>query len=671
MEFDVEASRERVHSRPLVTFDQLETSPKHVAVYFEVGELAFSMMQEIAVDQARKIVWLQLQAGALAEQVRGDSRFHQSEPPLVASWRDLAASEVVAKVATMSGWAPESADFIYAADTLDFLPPLADAIDSIVRVLKPGGVAVLTMKSQRLTPDDAPPCISYEISGAAHNLPSGAKIASMKVGRNWLEVAFSRRGLDIKSVACIGSQEAFVVRKPMRVTYQEESPGLSSAIRIEDGRYRQRPKAARLEVSDSWGAPAVAYETKLDSNADVRRIRVTISAPANEAIADLEFAEHVVNQQTGEPTDTVIMTGLDSIAVSYDLGRKWRRISLPGKPGLRLTNCFTTSSGRHIVQSLGWHGLNDGLPDPERHGVIFVFDDEWKLVGRALAGLSNWHGTASIAQSGTTIMYGDYFNNSERYKADFESRRDEYMKVLRPNAIWKSSDDGETWRKTLERGPLELRHFHTVQSDPYVEDTWWVTSGDKWWESRIWKSTDNGLSWFEQTNSQPQVDLPISDVRHRIACQRMTDMIIGPDWLIWGSDDLLGSLSSYDYSLALAKRSGSRVYRSPKGRQVEPIEIGYVGQPIRKLVDVGPGWLIITEAKWPTVGLQPQVFFLGKQNLDLTYLFNVDNPTSAPTGFTYSRGSNRAKDGVFFTYKAFGDAIASDVRCLRWEVAFD
>jgi hypothetical protein len=267
-------------------------------------------------------------------------------------------------------------------------------------------------------------------------------------------------------------------------------------------------------------------------------------------------------------------------------------------------------------------------------------------------------------------MFGEYFNNSERYKADFDQERSKYMKTLKPCAVWRSLDEGETWHKTIERGPLEIRHFHTVQADRHTAGSWWASTGDLWSEVRVWRSPDDGDSWSDVTNSAPDVELPLPNCRRK-ACQRFTDMVIEPDRLIWGADDLLGPTNACDASVELSKRAGSRIYCSGKSGILAPMEVGYVGHPIRKFVDVGPGWIVMTEAKGNRLGLSPQVFFLGKRSLDLTHLFDVDNIAGAPTGFSYSRGSNRAKDGVFFTFKNSGDALISSTQCLRWQVDFD
>ena len=865
------------------------------AQLLSVDDLAVATIRKLAAERPDKIKWLSVQGERLAGLVR-DSDGYQRKHPLIMSWRELAISDVVEKVASMGGAAPESADFIYCADTLDFLPPVSATIRSIARVLKPGGAAILTIKSQRLAEDESPPRVCYQISGARYNLPDDVKVASMAVGRKWLKNELYQCGLSIDIIACDGSQEAFVARKsansvsrpacnicgfdfallpegevncgvcksrprtrtiplvceglkpaidniesegrrrllafampdseyrvvsryfddiisvslygsyreghitnvdvrdlsgfppesfdgvfgvllfdyfvehdqalaeivrvlkpggilftqiaPYRLTSGDEPPVNTATIQKRTGYFEYVPDGANMpsikvgrrwllaaakragfearfdvltdpvsgESSDwligvkpphndlsafvevtekrenqssEWpkmrgpeyslkvdlgnrgDAGRVVHEVDLNLNPDVQRIRVTLSGLTTPSwMKGFDFAEHVEDVATGHPQDTLILVGVDAIGVSNDLGKSWKRVTLPTTTGLRLWICFTTATGRHIVQSLGWQGPSHGPWDSEKHAVLFVFDKEWRLLGRAKAGVGYWHGTASIGQSGDTIMFGEYFNNSERYKADFNVKRADYLKTLRPCAIWRSQDDGESWQKTIERGPLEIRHFHTVQPDRYAMGTWWASTGDLWSEVRTWRSMDSGDSWNDVTNPAPEVALPLPSERKR-ACQRYTDMVIETDRLIWGADDLLGPVNACNPSLDLAKRAGSRIFVSTKSDTLKPIEVGYVGHPVRKFVDVGPGWIVMTEAKGVGIGLQPQVFFLGKRALDLTHLFNVNNHAGLPTGFSYSRGSNRAKNGVFFTFKNSGDALVSGTQCLRWEISFD
>lgn len=82
-----------------------------------------------------------------------------------------------------------------------------------------------------------------------------------------------------------------------------------------------------------------------------------------------------------------------------------------------------------------------------------------------------------------------------------------------------------------------IRHFHTVFSDPYLQNTWYVSSGDNGKQNRVWKSVDNGVTWS-------QVDFDYEDssldgsIRDRLL--RFTSVVITEDKLVWATDDNLG-----------------------------------------------------------------------------------------------------------------------------------
>ena len=142
---------------------------------------------------------------------------------------------------------------------------------------------------------------------------------------------------------------------------------------------------------------------------------------------------------------------------------------------------------------------------------------------------------------------------------------------------------------------------------------------------------------------------------------------------IWGTDDLLGEPSLGDPDVSTERRAGARLFRSPKEQPWKPQSIGYVGDAVRSLIDVGPAYLVATQAKG-ALGYRPRIFLLWKaEPFQLTPLFTVDNfhGDSPGTGFTYSRASRSAKDGVFFTHRRPTDAFPSGAALLRWRILFD
>lgn len=67
--------------------------------------------------------------------------------------------------------------------------------------------------------------------------------------------------------------------------------------------------------------------------------------------------------------------------------------------------------------------------------------------------------------------------------------------------VWKTTNKGATWTQAFSQtgnngvtGAGEIRHFHCLQIDPFTNH-WWLGSGDIPSQCKIWKSTDNGVTW--------------------------------------------------------------------------------------------------------------------------------------------------------------------------------
>jgi ubiquinone/menaquinone biosynthesis C-methylase UbiE len=574
----------------------------------------------------------------------------------------------------------QPASFIGAFGSLlfDYFEEHDQALAELARVIVPGGILFTHIAPYRLTPDDAPPKDTGAIKkrpGYFDYVPNDANMPSIKVGVNWFMQALERAGFAAQHVAIVDrhSGETIDWFIGIRKSEAKQAPQLEVSVATESD---QGPAAfPRLATAGrpqpSADALSKEYSVPLQLSGKQGRLVVRLSIPAvPKELQSADFAEHVYDPRTGGMTDTVIVCGRGMIGVSEDLGVSWRIVREPATAGVRLINSFTTADGNHLIQALGWQGPQDKEPATS-HGRIFVFDRNWKLLHQARAGEASWHGTASVGQSGRTIMYGEYFNNSQRYAADFEAKKEEYLKVLRPNGVFRSTDEGATWRKVLEFGPMEIRHFHTVVPDPYEPRTWWASSGDTSKECRVWRSRDDGDSWSDVTNEAPDVPLPASHLPYRQSVHRYTDVIVGKDDLLWGADDILGPLDAVSPDLALADRTGARLYVSPKGDRLMPREIGFIGNPVRKLVDVGDGWMVMTEAKEARLGLRPGVFFIRRDDLSVTRLFEVDNYIHRYTGFTYSKGSRAARNGTFFTFRLATDALQAEARILKWDVGFE
>lgn len=425
---------------------------------------------------------------------------------------------------------------------------------------------------------------------------------------------------------------------------------------VGDQVYSATPKTYSVPVFDIEGVDRIVLETSVP--------------PIPTSLKNCEFAEHVFNAVDQESTDQVIVVGVGRIGVSNDLGQTWKRIELCGYESTRFYRCFTTQSGRHIVQALGWLGLNDTDSPEQRHGQLFVFSSDWNLIGLAKAGDARWHGSASIAEKNGTIMYADYFDNGAKYRSDFAASPSLQSRV-RPCAIWRSMDDGLTWEKVFEQDPSMIRHFHTLIADPFEQNVWWASSGDLAPECRVWRSPDNGTSWIECTDPAPNIAAPQTFAAYKAAAHRYTDAVIQEDHIIWGADDLIGYENDYDPALPLSLRAGSRIYRSPKSTPLRLEEIAYVGQPVRSMTDVGKGWIITTEAKNKTSGYRSSVFFLNKTLDNLIKIYDVDNFRKRGTGFTFSMSSRKHRNGHFFSYKGYFDSFENSPQISAFKIKFE
>lgn len=90
-----------------------------------------------------------------------------------------------------------------------------------------------------------------------------------------------------------------------------------------------------------------------------------------------------------------------------------------------------------------------------------------------------------------------------------------------PISLWKSSDEGRTWRNAFEFPAGTVRHIHTVQTDPYGGSLW-VGTGDRNEECYVGVSHDGAASfqWIARGSQ---------------TC-RTCGFVFFPDAVLWGMD---------------------------------------------------------------------------------------------------------------------------------------
>lgn len=113
----------------------------------------------------------------------------------------------------------------------------------------------------------------------------------------------------------------------------------------------------------------------------------------------------------------------------------------------------------------------------------------------------------------------------------------------------------------------------------------------------------------------------------------------------------------------------SRLVRSDRGKSFSLEVLSELGMHIRSMIDVGVGYLMISEAKFLKKCPCPQVFLVLKEELDTCHhLFNLPNPHNLKTGVTYSRSSISAIEGVFFTQMQKG-ILSDHSEMAMWKIA--
>ncbi|HWD28514.1 MAG TPA: hypothetical protein VG387_15190 [Rhizomicrobium sp.] len=386
------------------------------------------------------------------------------------------------------------------------------------------------------------------------------------------------------------------------------------------------------------------YALPLDRAAAPLHVILRLSIPGfPQPMRQATYGEHVGNQ--------VIALSQTLVADSTDLGLTWAmqpvRLAQPPRA------CFTTSRGTHLVCT---HVAKE-IPSS---ALIYRFDAAWRQLGEPFRVPSPWHGSASIGEANGVIMFAEYPDNAAKYRAA-------PMPIL-PAQVWRSRDDGANWQVAKTVSSDQIRHLHTLVPEPAAPGRWWLSSGDRDTEVFVWRSDDDGDSWIDVTEAAPDVPMAPRVKRYARAVQRMTDLAFHDGWMIWGADDWLGLSAKNSDERPMP---GSRIFRARTTGPWKVEDVGYCGKPVRNIIDVGPAFLLTTEAKHIDMGARPDVFLIFKDDITkVHHVAQIDNYATRGSGFTYSLASRTAQDGTFFSHRGGSDAFRSETRMLKWELIF-
>ncbi len=241
----------------------------------------------------------------------------------------------------------------------------------------------------------------------------------------------------------------------------------------------------------------------------------------------------------------------------------------------------------------------------------------------------------------------------------------EYSSVYQDNKVYRSRDYGSTWEVVFElpkSDPPPIRHFHTIQPDPYNEGFWYLSSGDRPNESRMWMTKNHGDNWVEITADVSQK--PFNQAVHRTTAKHFL-----PDYLIWGTDDRAGT----DEALLIkAKIDSGKLFLD---------NIGNLGDEyIRSLIKLDNGFLFVSERKITeretrkaSKGINISFYCLETRQITMSTL-PVTNENKS-TGFTNSRSSHRSHSNRFFTFGSSNLLETVDdqktTQMLMWSICYN
>lgn len=400
------------------------------------------------------------------------------------------------------------------------------------------------------------------------------------------------------------------------------------------------------------------YAVPFDRKDFPTRAVLRLSSPKIGPSGKIGFCHHPLNAD-GSPSRTVVAVSETTAYESIDLGETWK--ATPLDPTDAVEHAFVTSTGHKLVATFPM--AKDG--DAATRVVVRRYSPDWKPDGEPLVTHSAWHGSCAIGEADGVILFAEYPVNRGKYgNADKLPLTDQLVSDPR---VFRSRDDGRTWDVCFQVSAETVRHLHTVAPDPTRPHRWWLTSGDRAAEVFVWLSDDDGDTWTDITADE--LATPLHRNCKPRAAQRLTDQVFHDGWVIWGADDWLGNVG--EYGNGEQPPVGSRIFKARADGPWIPQEIGFAGPPIRSIIDVGPAWIFISEAKARSISLRPETFLVFKDELDRVHPFvQLDNWAETSTGFTYSRASRKALDGVFFSFRGMRDVFARGPRLLRWEIEF-
>lgn len=172
--------------------------------------------------------------------------------------------------------------------------------------------------------------------------------------------------------------------------------------------------------------------------------------------------------------------GFDIIRVE-DTGQQAWLARVPASPIQRLlAGCRVTRQGLRLGIHHLWRLCDGGLLAVCKRRILKQSPNDQSF--REVSAIHRGNKPASkgvVVCPDGTVLYGEYAMNIDRSL---------------PIAVYRSTDHAESFEKSYEFPPGDIRHIHFIQWDS-VEECLWMGTGDANPECRLYRSDDVGKNW--------------------------------------------------------------------------------------------------------------------------------------------------------------------------------
>lgn len=262
------------------------------------------------------------------------------------------------------------------------------------------------------------------------------------------------------------------------------------------------------------------YSCSLETGSGPKTVEVELSQPA---VLGARFIEHEFDRATRISGRAILACNGSLLVRSENVGKTWMSKKVKDMDTIR--NAFTSSDGNIIV-------CGTDSKDLTLNRISVIRDG--KAISNEIVGRHGWHGTFSIDENEDCIIFSEYPNNGT---GSAHNSKDTAAHVFR------SRDGGLNWTEVFRVDYPDIRHFHTCTAIPRTDGSWLITSGDDPAQCRFWLSEDNGDSWLEVTDEEPNVN---THPGHEKLAHRTVVMHVTDDYYIWATDDPVGNMDDYD-----------------------------------------------------------------------------------------------------------------------------